>query len=75
MCDKLTNPDNGCVLTTGTRTGETAVYLCDDGFTLKGEKKCKCGDNGEWDGTDPTCKSKFQIILYQYELHTLLRFI
>ena len=50
-------------MTTGNKPGDKAFYFCDDGFTLDGEKKRKCED-GKWDGTKPTCLSKFQIIKY-----------
>ena len=62
-CDYLKDPDGGCVVTTGNKPGDKAFYFCDDGFTLDGEKKRKCED-GKWDGTKPTCLSKFQIIKY-----------
>ena len=62
--DDLMDPDHGYVVTTGNVPGDKAVYFCDDGFTLKGEKKIKCIDGGTWDGTPPTCESKFQIISY-----------
>ena len=64
-CEDLNDPDYGCVVTTGNLPGDKAVYFCDDGFTLKGEKKRKCVD-GTWDGTAPTCESKFQIINYTF---------
>ena len=65
-CDELTDPDYGCVVTTGNLTGDKAVYFCDDGLTMKGEKKRKCEDDGMWGGTAPTCESKFQIINYTF---------
>ena len=65
-CDELTDPDYGCVVTTGNLPGDKAVYFCDDGYTMKGEKKCKCEDDGTWGGTPPTCESKFHIINYTF---------
>ena len=59
----LDDPEHGCVVTTGNKPGDKAVYFCDYGFTLKDEKKRKCVD-GKWSGTDPTCESKFQTINY-----------
>ena len=62
-CGELTNPADGCVVMTGNKPGDEAVYFCNKGFTLSGEKKCKCGseEEGEWCGTVPTCESKFQL--------------
>ena len=65
-CEDLMDPDYGCVVTIGNLPGDKAVYFCDDGFTLKGEKKRKCVDGGTWYGTAPTCESKFQIINYTF---------
>ena len=50
----------------GNKPGDKAVYFCDDGFTMKGEKKRKCVDGGMWDGKAPTCKSKFLITRSYY---------
>ena len=58
--DDLDDPEHGCVVTTGNLPGDKAVYFCDYGFTLKGEKKRKC-EAGKWSGTYRTCESKFQI--------------
>ena len=64
MClDDLMDPDHGCVVIAGNKPGDKAVYFCDDGFTLKGEKKSECED-GKWSETAPTCESKFQIVNY-----------
>ena len=60
--DDLMDPDHGCVVIVGNKPGDKAVYFCDYGFTLKGEKKSKCLEGGMWDGKPPTCESKFQII-------------
>ena len=62
--DNLMDPENGCVVIAGNKPGDKAVYFCDYGFTLKGERKSECGDDGEWDGTPPSCDSKFQIVNY-----------
>ena len=58
-CDELDDPGYGYVVTIGNLPGDKAVYFCDDGFTMKGEKKRKCVDGGMWDGKEPTCESKF----------------
>ena len=72
-CDDLNDPDDGCVVTTGNLPGKKAVYFCDDGFTLKGERKRECGDGGKWSGTYPTCESKFNYTLFKIKL-VILKF-
>ena len=59
-CGDLDDPGDGCVIKTGNTVGETAFYICDEGFTLKGERKHECQADGMWSGTEPTCESKFQ---------------
>ena len=54
-CGSLTNPDNGEVIQTGTRFGDIASYVCDDGHTIVGEKMRYCQANGEWAGNEPFC--------------------
>lgn len=40
--------------------GETAVYLCDEGYNMtSGDSNTTCQTDGTWDGTLPTCSSKF----------------
>ena len=47
---------NGKVETTGIRrVNSLAVYTCNSGYTLSGFRGRKCDENGEWEGTPPTC--------------------
>jgi len=47
---------NGKVETTGRqRVNSLAIYTCNSGFTLGGFKQRRCNENGEWEGTPPTC--------------------
>ena len=63
-CGDLNNPDHGCVIKTGNTVGETAFYICDEGFTLNGERKRECEADGTWSGTKSTCESKCQSFYY-----------
>ena len=36
--------------------GAIATYTCNSGFTLSGNLKRLCGNNGQWNGTDPRCE-------------------
>ncbi len=60
-CDKLTAPKNGAVdLSRGMMSGSMAVYSCDVGYVLSGslERICDLNKDGDWSGTQPTCKRK-----------------
>ena len=54
-CPNLENPGNGTVDVSGNQPGDTAVYSCNDGFTLDGEDTRTCGQDGKWSGSEPTC--------------------
>ena len=58
VCDDLSSPSNGSVKVNGHRTDDTAVYSCDDGFTLVGEDTMRtCLSNSDWSGEAPICRS------------------
>jgi CUB/sushi domain-containing protein len=49
-------PANGSVSTPNGRTfGESALYVCDAGYTLAGEGTRVCGANGAWSPARPAC--------------------
>ncbi|HEY3449985.1 MAG TPA: hypothetical protein VGK67_26775 [Myxococcales bacterium] len=59
-CKPLTCPalslENGKVTPSGEASlYTTASYSCDAGFKLSGEPSRKCGSDGTWGGTAPTC--------------------
>lgn len=37
--------------------GDLCMFTCQDGFTISGSSKAKCGADGEWDVPVPKCKS------------------
>ena len=62
-CDELTAPANGDVNQPGNSVGTVARYTCKDGFELIGNKTRTCQEDGEWSGTDPTCKCEHILLL------------
>ena len=57
LCPDLVPPENGGVEFT-TSIGDTAVYMCDDGFILSGNSVRLCLPGGIWNGSDPVCNRK-----------------
>ena len=68
----MDDPDDGCVIKTGSTVGERALYTCDEGFTMKGERKRECEADGMWSGTEPTCESTFQFFLNTHSLKRVI---
>ena len=54
-CGSLDNPPNGEVMTTGFEVGDTATYICFEGYSVEGEDVRECQSNGEWSGVPPFC--------------------
>ena len=52
VCSSLSDPDNGQVFEIS--DGNTAVYLCNKGFTRIGESVLHCV-NGKWSSPPPRC--------------------
>ena len=46
---------NGTVTFNATTYGEDAVYECDVGYNLDGDRLRTCQDNGSWTGSAPVC--------------------
>ena len=58
-CGPLPTPDYGSVDTSsGTTFGETASYVCNDGYDLIGVATRSCLENGTWSEFVPTCSIK-----------------
>ena len=62
ICPDLENPDNGIVDVSGNQPGDTAVYSCNDGFTLDEVDTRTCGQDGQWSGSEPTCVGTLTLI-------------
>ena len=65
MCDVLSDIPNGRVDLTGTFVGATATYSCVTGYILEGDRQRECQNNGQWTGSEPSCRSK--IYLHEVE--------
>lgn len=59
-CDSLDDPINGQVFVAGFEVGDTATYICDDGYTLQGERMRVCQSNGQWSGRPPICNGELR---------------
>lgn len=46
---------NGVVCYNGSSTGAEAVYFCNDGYRLEGERRRVCQSDGLWNGSVATC--------------------
>ena len=57
MCPDLSAPRNGTVTVNGSRTGDKAVYSCEDVFELVGDVMRTCMNNSQWNGEAPVCQS------------------
>lgn len=42
----------------GTHEGTFARYWCNYGYSLKGAAYRRCGSDGRWGGTEPTCEGE-----------------
>jgi len=48
--------DNGKVVTpNGKKSGESAFFSCNDGYTLIGPSDVQCNSNGQWEEDPPRC--------------------
>ena len=63
-CNRLDDPRNGDVRLTGTKVGDKAIYQCDRGFVLNGDRIRKCQSNGQWSGNEPICKGNNMLKSY-----------
>ena len=54
-CPSLGDVPDGSVTVSGFRTGDTAVYSCDEGFDLDGESTRVCRSDSTWSGEHPVC--------------------
>ena len=57
-CGALDPPLNGTVSVDKTVYESIAMYTCDDGYILMGERHRLCLANGSWSNEEPMCKHK-----------------
>ena len=58
-CSSLDDPANGQVVTTGFEVGDTATYICNEGYSLQGREMRECQSNGVWSGRAPFCVGEY----------------
>ena len=61
MCGELADILNGRVDLSGNFVGATATYSCDIGYVVDGISQRTCQIDGNWDGIEPSCRSKKHI--------------
>ena len=54
-CSTLSTPANATIVLESDGSTTKAVFECDFGSTLKGERTVSCRADGTWDFTEPTC--------------------
>lgn len=54
-CGPLPDIAYGRVIVTGTDFRDTAIYICDKGFKLVGDRERRCRSIGEWSSEEPNC--------------------
>ena len=70
-CGNPIDPINGAVLhIDGTTFGQTAHYICNEGYTLNGTDTRTCNASGEWTLETPSCeviRKLFIDYVYKYK--------
>ena len=56
LCPDKDYPANGMVSQSGNSVGDTATFVCNDGYELVGSPVLTCQDNGTWDNSPAVCK-------------------
>ena len=56
LCPLLQNITDGSVMIDGRSVDSLATYDCSSGFDLVGADVRMCMENGNWNGTEPTCR-------------------
>lgn len=57
-CPPLTDPDNGQVMAPSISLFSTAVYSCNNGYELMGERERMCFLGFVWTHSAPTCQGR-----------------
>ena len=73
-CSQLSDPANGTVRWTGLTNGSLAVYSCDKGYQLSGDRIRTCMSNGMWSGQEPTCIRKKNTFVMFTQLYRYFRY-
>ncbi|XP_070558976.1 clotting factor C-like isoform X2 [Ptychodera flava] len=55
-CGYPGTPSNGKTRANSLSEGSTATFSCDDGYRLVGNAAVTCRQDGQWDGTVPSCE-------------------
>lgn len=55
-CPHLSFPEHGMIIGSGNAYGTVLSFHCMNGFKLTGSIERRCQENGQWSGTDVSCK-------------------
>ena len=69
-CPNLVSPANGRVEQGGNTFGDTAAYICDEGFRVSGTIIRTCLADGQWSGTASTCERKTPLNVVHVHVHS-----
>ena len=58
MCEDLSQPLNGYMLSENFSYASTVHYMCDTGYLLIGQNGTTCVANGTWTSSPPECTGK-----------------
>ena len=56
LCPDQDSPANGVVSQSGNSEGDTATFICNDGYELVGSLFLTCRNDGTWDNSPAVCK-------------------
>lgn len=59
LCGDPGTPSNGAKVGSDYGFGKTVSFDCNAGYSIRGSIKRTCKSDGNWDGTQPTCKGQF----------------
>lgn len=69
-CPKLKPPAYAKILVSGNYVDDYAVYRCAYGYSLSGDKRRVCQEDGTWSGDEPKCNKKdYYGHRYGYDRH------
>ena len=73
-CPELLHPTRGTVKYYKVFPRSIAVYQCIFGYKTLGENSRMCGDDGQWKGYEPTCKTMESYVYCMLNIYLLKNF-
>ena len=63
-CGLLPGILNGQISFSSVTLNSVVTYSCERGFNLVGNSQRVCQANGQWSGMEPSCESKYTLVLH-----------